>query len=57
MLGYFSSYSATKRCIDATGRDPVATHADAIAAAWGDPSHIRTVRWPLFVHARRKATS
>lgn len=57
MLGYFSSYSATKRYIDANGRDPVAAHADAIAAAWGDPATVRSLRWPLFLHARRKATA
>ena len=54
MLGYFSSYSATKRYIDAHGRDPVAAHAPAIARAWGDPDTTRTLRWPMFVHARRK---
>jgi SAM-dependent methyltransferase len=54
MLGYFSSYSATKRYIDAHGRDPVAAHAPAIARAWGDPEATRTLRWPMFVHARRK---
>ena len=54
LLGYFSSYSASKRCREATGRDPVAMHAPALAAAWGDPDTTRTVRWPMFVHARRK---
>ena len=54
LLGYFSSYSATRRCRDATGRDPVAAHAPALAAAWGDPEAPRALRWPLFVHARRK---
>jgi SAM-dependent methyltransferase len=54
MLGYFTSYSATKRYIDAHGHDPVALHAPAIAQAWGDPDTRRTLRWPLFVHARRK---
>ena len=54
MLAYFSSYSATKRYIDAHDRDPVAAHTAAIAAAWGDPASARTLRWPLFVHARRK---
>lgn len=54
LLGYFSSYSASKRHRDATGRDAVAAHADALAAAWGDPRQPRTVQWPLFVHARRK---
>ena len=54
LLGYFSSYSATKRFREGTGRDPVAAHADALAAAWGEPDTARTVRWPMFVHARRK---
>lgn len=54
LLGYFSSYSATRRCRDATGRDPVAAHAPALAAAWGDPEAPRAMRWPMFVHARRK---
>ena len=54
LLGYFSSYSATRRCREATGRDPVAAHAPALTAAWGDPEKTRSLRWPLFVHARRK---
>jgi SAM-dependent methyltransferase len=54
LLGYFSSYSATRRCREATGRDPVAAHAPALAAAWGDPETPRSVHWPLFLHARRK---
>jgi len=55
LLGYFSSYSAVKRYRDIRGRDPVAAHAAAFAAAWGDPAIERRLRWPLFVHARRKA--
>ena len=55
LLGYFSSYSATKRCREATREDPVATHAPAFAAAWGDPGIARPMRWPMFVHARRKS--
>jgi SAM-dependent methyltransferase len=55
LLGYFSSYSATQRYRDAhDGADPVAAHAPAFAQAWGDPGSAREVRWPLFVHARRK---
>lgn len=54
LLGYYASYSATKRCSEATGRDPVAMHASRLAAAWGDPDAERTLRWPLFVHAGRK---
>jgi len=54
LLGYFASYSATKRHHEATGQDPVAQHAQAFAQAWGDPLSLQRVRWPLFVHARRK---
>lgn len=54
LLGYFSSYSATRRYREATGVDPVALHAPAIARAWGDPAATRRIDWPLFVHARRK---
>ncbi|TWI02926.1 methyltransferase family protein [Luteimonas cucumeris] len=53
LLGYFSSYSATRRYRDATGIDPVAAQADAFAAAWG-AADMQPLRWPLFVHARRK---
>lgn len=56
MLGYFASYSATKRYREARGADPVAAYADAFAAAWGDADATQRLRWPLFVHARRKPT-
>lgn len=55
LLGYFGSYSATKRCREATGDDPVAAVADAFEAGWGAPAQVHRVSWPLFVHARRKA--
>jgi len=54
LLGYFASFSAVKRCREVTGRDPVAAHATAIAAAWGDAGATQRLHWPLFVHARRK---
>lgn len=53
LLAYFSSYSASRRHREATGRDPVAQHAVAIASAWGAAA-TRTLRWPMFVHACRK---
>jgi hypothetical protein len=55
MLDYFSSYSAVKRYREAHSIDPVAVHGWAIAEAWGDSSKTQRLRWPLFVHARRKA--
>jgi SAM-dependent methyltransferase len=54
LLGYLSSYSATRRHRVRTGDDPVARFAPAIAAAWGDAAATQRLRWPLFVHARRK---
>ncbi len=54
LLAYFSSYSAVKQYRQAHGADPVAAHAAALAAAWGDASATQRLRWPLFVHARRK---
>ena len=54
LLGYFSSFSAVKRYREANGTDPVATHAEAIATAWGDPTATQPLRWPFFLHARRK---
>ncbi len=55
LIGYVSSFSAVKRRREAGGDDPVARHAADIAQAWGDPARERTLRWPLFVHARRNA--
>ncbi|MDH5822371.1 class I SAM-dependent methyltransferase [Luteimonas sp. RD2P54] len=54
LLAYFASFSATRRFREQHGEDPVARHAPAIAAAWGEPERRRPLRWPLFVHARRK---
>ncbi len=54
MLEYFSSYSAVKRYREARRIDPVAAHAWEIATAWGDSSATQRLRWPLFLHARRK---
>lgn len=57
LLGYFASYSASQRHRAATGTDVVSLLAPAFAAGWGDPAATRTLRWPLFVHACRKAAS
>jgi len=53
-LRYLASMSATARCLADVGEDPVARHAPALAAAWGDPREPRIIRWPLFLHLRRK---
>lgn len=53
-LRYLSSMSASARCLAETGDDPVARHAPALAAAWGDAADVRSLQWPLFLHLRRK---
>ena len=53
-LRYLGSSSASHRCLQASGDDPVARHAAALSAAWGDPADLRLVQWPLFLHLRRK---
>ena len=53
LLGCFSSFSAVKNFREATGRDPAAAHAAAIASAWGDAETGLHLQWPFFLHARR----
>lgn len=55
LLGYLGSLSATVRCRAATGEDPVAAHAAELQSAWGPAIRVRTMRWPMAVHLRRKA--
>jgi SAM-dependent methyltransferase len=55
LLGYFGSLSATGSYRAATGEDPVYAHTPALAEVWGDPQRVRTMRWPLILHLRRKA--
>lgn len=53
LLGYYASYSASRRHREATGSDIVADSEAGFARAWGDGGDI-PLRWPLFVHAFRK---
>ncbi len=53
LLGYLSTWSAVARCRQATGQDPLADLAAALAARWGDPEQSRTVRWPLSLRVTR----
>jgi SAM-dependent methyltransferase len=52
-LAYLRTWSASQRCWRETGRDAVSELADAFARAWGDPTQVRTVRWPLSLRAGR----
>jgi SAM-dependent methyltransferase len=53
-LGYLSSFSAVVQHRARSGEDAVTRHADALRDAWGDPSDVRRITWPLFLHLRRK---
>ncbi|MDB4950778.1 MAG: hypothetical protein JWM27_3427 [Gemmatimonadetes bacterium] len=53
-LAYLGTWSGVQAFCRATGRDPVRAAAPEIAAAWGDPTARRRVRWPLSILAARK---
>lgn len=54
LAGYMDSFSAVARHRERTGTDPVQAHRDALREGWGDPSTVRRITWPLFLHLRRK---
>lgn len=53
MLGYMSTWSATKRFMAERGFDPVAALTEDFARAWGDAESVREVRWQFHVWASR----
>ena len=53
-LGYLSSWSASQRHLQRTGKDAVAAIAPAMRAAWGDPETVRPVEWPLLLLVGRR---
>jgi SAM-dependent methyltransferase len=54
LLGYFGRWSATNRCIKATGRNPLEPLAVELQRAWGDPNAPRRIEWPLAVRVGRR---
>jgi SAM-dependent methyltransferase len=52
-LAYLRTWSATQRYLKAKGEDPVALIEAEMRAAWGDPSHVREVRWEFNVRCGR----
>jgi SAM-dependent methyltransferase len=55
MLGYMSTWSATKAFIRARRFDPVERLAGEFAQAWQEPARTRSVRWELTVRIGRVA--
>jgi hypothetical protein len=53
MLGYMSTWSATKAFVKARGFDPVERLAEQFESAWGEPARVRTVHWELTVRIGR----
>lgn len=53
LLGYFRSWSATGRYVEANGVDPIAALEPVLLRAWGEPSLPRRVTWPLGIVAGR----
>jgi hypothetical protein len=52
LLGYFRTWSPTRRFIEQNGRDPVDDIADELATAWGDAEE-RLVLWPVRMRVGR----
>lgn len=52
-LGYLGTWSAAQTYRKTHGSDPLARFAAPFAAAWGDPTEPRTLRWELTVRLGR----
>jgi SAM-dependent methyltransferase len=53
LLGYFSSWSGTKRYTEAHGKSPLPQLEAEMLAVWGDPGVPREVRWPITLRVGR----
>jgi hypothetical protein len=53
LAGYLSTWSAVRRARDATGIDPLPEFLARLEPLWGDPSAVRTIRWPLAIRVGR----
>jgi SAM-dependent methyltransferase len=53
LLGYTNTWSALKRFEAARGFNPLDRLAPEMAAAWGDPAAVRTVRWSFYLRVGR----
>jgi ubiquinone/menaquinone biosynthesis C-methylase UbiE len=54
LLGYVATWSATQRCRELTGIDPVVELRHRLLPEWGEPAAVRRVLWPLSMRAGRK---
>ncbi|HMF08106.1 MAG TPA: class I SAM-dependent methyltransferase [Thermoanaerobaculia bacterium] len=54
LVGYLSTWSATRRFRESTGEEPLDLVIPDLLAAWGDPAEVKTVRWPLEIRVGRR---
>lgn len=54
LMGYLGTWSAVAAYRQQRGSDPLALVHSQFEQAWGDPSRVRAVRWPLHLHLYRK---
>jgi hypothetical protein len=52
LAGYIGTWSALRKAVAATGRNPLDAVGPRLVAAWGEPGP-RDVVWPLVVRAFR----
>jgi SAM-dependent methyltransferase len=47
MIGYADTWSAVRGAEKILGREPIETFQRELLKSWGDPGHVRTIRFPL----------
>ena len=52
-VGYLKTWSATQRFIAANHSDPLRKIESELRSAWGDPTQIRRIAWPLALRVGR----
>lgn len=53
LLGYFSTWSATNRYIEAVGENPLPALATKLKPLWGDDASTRLIEWPIALRVGR----
>jgi hypothetical protein len=53
LLGYFSTWSATNRYLNATGQNSLEPLSEKLRSVWGEAGTMRRVGWPLSLRVGR----
>lgn len=53
VLGYIETWSGVRALLRGGGRDVLEAFRVRLSAEWGNPTEVRTVRWPLFMRLGR----